>query len=255
MLRPTEQGFRKVLKFVQLAIREAEFQAELSHPNIVSFKGFVENISKRMIWLVFPWAENGNLKDFVALRNWEIPERISLISDVTQGLAYLHSREPPICHGDLKSLNVVVDRHHHAAITDFGSARQLLNPTFCASTNTITLTGNKYTLRWAAPELLVEDQLSLWSDIWALGWIAYEVMTNSLPFQDASTDIVVVKRVLGGELPSLTDNAHLSLIQELCSLMNMCWKNSPTERPTADYCRASIRAMVREPGSRALKHN
>lgn len=52
---------------------------------------------------------------------------------------------------------------------------QAVNASFSASTNTITLTGNQYTLRWAAPELLEEDQLSLRSDIWALGWIVYEV--------------------------------------------------------------------------------
>lgn len=84
----------------------------------------------------------------------------------------------------------------HARITDFGSARhrppcdpnmqveqvkiqalsaQPPNVAFSTSTKTITLTGNKYTLRWAAPELLAEDRLSLRSDIWALGWIAYEV--------------------------------------------------------------------------------
>lgn len=81
-------------------------------------------------------------------------------------------------------------------ITDFGSARysvmkspnegraqagdepkQIRSPeaTFCPSTNTITLTCNQYTLRWAAPELLEEDDASLASDIWAVGWVAYEV--------------------------------------------------------------------------------
>lgn len=137
------------------------------------------------------------------------------IDDVVRGLEYLHSQEPPICHGDLKSvclvlksdskietesrlmqLNILVNWMYRAVITDFGSARRLvhrdidplakqiesqsqpdqpLQATFCLSSNTITLTGNKYTLRWAAPELLSEDRLGLWSDIWALGWIAYEV--------------------------------------------------------------------------------
>ncbi|KIO18851.1 hypothetical protein M407DRAFT_83509 [Tulasnella calospora MUT 4182] len=236
--------FRKALKFNQLAIREVELLAELDHPNIVELEGFVEDAPKSMIWLVFHWAYHGDLKEFVGSVDWEIPERIFLIHDVAQGLAYLHSREPPICHGDLKSLNVLVDWRCCARITDFGSAHP-----FCASTTTITLTGNKYTLRWAAPELLLEDQLSLWSDIWALGWIAYEVMTESLPFEDVTSDIVVVERVLGGKLPSLIDNAHLSLIHELCSLMNMCWKSNPTERPTAISCRESMKQMVRERGS------
>lgn len=93
-------------------------------------------------------------------------------------------------------VNLLVNSRYCAVITDFGSARRLKNKypdgrfkhdeptlplapplqaTFFAPTNTITLTGNKYTLRWAAPELLMDDQPTLWSDIWALGWICYEV--------------------------------------------------------------------------------
>lgn len=71
-------------------------------------------------------------------------------------------------------------------------------------------------------------------------------MTNSLPFEDAVSDTVVVERVLEGKLPSLTNNVHLSLIHELCALMNLCWKSRPTERPTAHFCRRSIEKMVRE---------
>ena len=84
-------------------------------------------------------------------------------------------------------------------ITDFGSARRLaerdrqaqtkqidspaqpvfvLEATVDAATNTITLTGNQYTLRWAAPELLKDEEPCLGSDIWALGWIFYEVKSK-----------------------------------------------------------------------------
>ncbi|KAG8894608.1 hypothetical protein FRC01_012873, partial [Tulasnella sp. 417] len=86
-----------------LTLREAEFLVELAHENIIPLEGFVEDVSKDIIWLVLLWAENGTLKAFIASRDWEIPERISLIDDVARGVAYLHSREPPICHGDLKS--------------------------------------------------------------------------------------------------------------------------------------------------------
>lgn len=52
---------------------------QLSHPNIIMLEGFVEDVSNDIIWLVFPWGDNGNLKDFVASRDWEIPERIHLV--------------------------------------------------------------------------------------------------------------------------------------------------------------------------------
>lgn len=61
-----------------MALRETEFLVELCHPNIVKMEGFVEDISEGIIWLVFYWEDNGNLKDFVASKDWEIPERISL---------------------------------------------------------------------------------------------------------------------------------------------------------------------------------
>ncbi|KIO27943.1 hypothetical protein M407DRAFT_22850 [Tulasnella calospora MUT 4182] len=247
-----------------LALREAGFLAKLRHTNIVKLEGFVEGLSEDRVWLIFPWEENGNLKDFAASQDWEIPERISLIDDVTSGVEYLHGQSPPIYHGDLKSVNILVTSECRAAITDFGSARRLVpkNPdtpatqtqdklqpvlefqaTFCASTNTLTLTGNEYTLRWAAPELLMDDEPGLWSDIWALGWIFYEVMTNSIPFQHVQKDSMIIKHVIDGKLPSVTDHTRMSLILELCSLMIKCWSINPGERPTAEDCRKLMRWM------------
>lgn len=104
-----------------MTLREAEFLVGLSHENIIKLEGFVEDVSKEVIWLVFPWGENGTLKDFIASAEWEIPERIWLvrsrsfpfgphlrfvlqIHDVALGVEYLHGTKPPICHGDLKSV-------------------------------------------------------------------------------------------------------------------------------------------------------
>ncbi|KIO23336.1 hypothetical protein M407DRAFT_27183 [Tulasnella calospora MUT 4182] len=233
------------------------FLAELWHDNIVELEGFVEDLSKNRVWLIFHWEENGNLKDFAASQDWEIPERVWLITGVTKGVKSLHSQKPPICHGDLKSVNILVTSECRALITDFGSARRLapkdpdtqatmtqnkpqpalkFQATFCASTNTMTLTGNQYTLRWAAPELLKDDEPGLSSDIWALGWIFYEVMTNSIPFQDVRKNSMIIKHVIDGKLPSVTDHTRMSLIMKLCSLMIKCWSINPFERPTAEDC-------------------
>ncbi|KIO28882.1 hypothetical protein M407DRAFT_229133, partial [Tulasnella calospora MUT 4182] len=96
---------------------------DLSHDNVVKILGFVEDVNNGVVWMVFRWENNGNLREFVRSENWELPERISLINDVAKGLSYLHGRNPPICHGDLKSLNILVNSENRAIITDFGSAR------------------------------------------------------------------------------------------------------------------------------------
>ncbi|KIO23332.1 hypothetical protein M407DRAFT_27180 [Tulasnella calospora MUT 4182] len=247
-----------------LALREAGLLVELDHENIVELEGFVEDLSKNKVWLVFPWEANGNLKDFAASQDWEIPERIWLIYDVASGMEYLHGRSQPIYHGDLKSINILVTSECRAVITDFGSARKLaprdldkqvtqtrnkaqpeleFQATFDASTNTMTLTGNEYTLRWAAPELLMDEGPDLWSDIWALGWIFYEVMTNSIPFHHVRKDSMVIKHVIDGKLPTVTDHTRMSLILRLCSLMIKCWSIDPCGRPTAEDCQRSMEWM------------
>ncbi|KAG8915471.1 hypothetical protein FRC00_004008 [Tulasnella sp. 408] len=52
--------------------------------------------------------------------------------------------------------------------------------TFCPLTNTISLTGVKYTTRWASPELLKTNKPSLASDIWAFGWVGYETLKQPM---------------------------------------------------------------------------
>ncbi|KIO23327.1 hypothetical protein M407DRAFT_27175 [Tulasnella calospora MUT 4182] len=251
-------------RVLELALREAGFLVELSHTNIIKLVGFVKDLTNHIIWLIFPWEARGNLKEFAAAIDWEIPERISLINDVATGVEYLHTRNPPICHGDLKSVNVLVNSRCRAIITDFGSARRIkarapntqtsqsengalpelvLKTTICETTNTITLTGNKYTLRWAAPELLMDDEPGLWSDVWSLGWICYEVMTNSIPFEDVENDFMVIERVIRGDLPSVSHDNRMALVRALHLLMTECWSIDPSERPSAEDCRSSMNQM------------
>ncbi|KAG9027935.1 hypothetical protein FS837_004024 [Tulasnella sp. UAMH 9824] len=244
----------------KLAIREAEFLVKHSHENIIKLRGFVEDVSKNMMWLIFPWEENGNLRQFIASAEWSIPERIWLLRDVASGMEYLHAGNPPTCHGDLKSANILVNSEYRALITDFGSAhdpttkhsdrkrkKARIDPepapspeaTFCPSTNTITLTHNKWTLRWAAPELLKEDDANLASDVWAFGWVIYEVMTNSIPFEDVK-EANVIPRVLQGDLPSISSDTRLIISQGLCTLVGQCWNVDPSKRTTAEECRRAI---------------
>lgn len=104
--------------------------------------------------------------------------------------------------------NILVNSDFRAVITDFGSARVkaglgeqdesasnacasgvtsasdisvALKVFFDVSNMEITLTGPKYTLRWAAPEVLAGQDPDLPSDIWALGWICWEVHAMQVP--------------------------------------------------------------------------
>ncbi|KIO28298.1 hypothetical protein M407DRAFT_72038, partial [Tulasnella calospora MUT 4182] len=223
-------------------VREIGILSKLTHEHIVTFIGFVEDISGGIGWMIFPWETNGNIREFLQSGEWEIPERISLIYDVACGIQYLHDHEPPICHGDLKSANILVNSENRALLTDFGSARLL---ELSITDTIITITGPAWTLRWAAPEVLDGELPDLPSDIWAFGWICWEIMTNSYPFADVKQDAAVVLRVVAGDLPSVENNIHTSQIRALCHLMEECWALDPCKRPSAKKCMIGTQWMVR----------
>ncbi|KIO18721.1 hypothetical protein M407DRAFT_83625, partial [Tulasnella calospora MUT 4182] len=221
-------------------VNELSIMASLSHPNVIHLFGFVEDIQKGDAWIVLQWQPNGNVREFLHSGEWDIPERISLIQDVANGVEYLHTREPPICHGDLKSLNILVNSSNRAMITDFGSARVQQ----CVyDISELTLTGPMFTLRWTAPEVLDEGMQDTHSDMWALGWICWEIMTGKLPFEGLS-DPQVIFRVTDGRLPAIRDDAHLSPILTLCSVMSNCWNLKPAKRIEASTFLRKVRLMV-----------
>ncbi|KIO28325.1 hypothetical protein M407DRAFT_46978, partial [Tulasnella calospora MUT 4182] len=218
----------------QTFANELSLLSELQHENIIRLLGFVESAEGRIAWIILPWEANGNLREFVQSQDWAIPERLSLIHDVACGIQYLHSSDPPICHADLKSLNILVNSDNHAVITDFGRAQPLFQLKECGTF--ITLTGPVYTLRWAAPEILNDEKFGLASDIWAFGWICWEIMTGNIPFDDLPGDLAVILRVTQGDLPIVASNEHISQVRALCGMMTRSWAMDLVERPAAREC-------------------
>ncbi|KAG9033924.1 hypothetical protein FS837_002315, partial [Tulasnella sp. UAMH 9824] len=65
-------------KFVNEFVHEVDIMARLSHENIVRVIGFVEDLEEGKAWIILSWEPNGNVSEFLATGEWEIPERISL---------------------------------------------------------------------------------------------------------------------------------------------------------------------------------
>ncbi|KAG8912774.1 hypothetical protein FRC01_004904, partial [Tulasnella sp. 417] len=266
--------FKPRLKlFLKSFVYELSLIAELSHPNIIQLVGFVENMEKGEAWIILPWEANGNVREFLQSGTWDLSERISLIQDTASGLKYLHSHQPPICHGDLKSLNILVNSSYQAVITDFGSARirehvasaeedniselaqgVLVNGVIAAgvtspevkfdpSTLDLTLTGPKYSLRWTAPEVMMGQEQDLPSDMWAIGWICWEIITGKVPFDELGREEVIIHHTVTGKLPDIQEQTDLSQVLILCGLMSECWFLEPAKRMHASEFQQKVEMM------------
>ncbi|KIO19449.1 hypothetical protein M407DRAFT_30911 [Tulasnella calospora MUT 4182] len=259
--------------FENAFVDEVEMMAGLSHKNIARFLGFVEDLRNGEAWVISSLEPNGNLSEFLGAKKCNIPERISLIQDTFKGLRYLHTRRPPICHGDLNSLNIRVGSSYRAIITEFGSAlviresgdgstREVSEPgatghptseedghqiSVVATGNQLTLTAPTWSLDWVPPEVVNGNRPGLSSDIWSAGWVCWEIMTGKLPFSELGLSTANGTRVIQGRVASANEDEQRSQIVRLCNLMTECWEFDPQKRPTISRCCDEVKWMPSVP--------
>ncbi|KIO32422.1 hypothetical protein M407DRAFT_18730 [Tulasnella calospora MUT 4182] len=240
-------------RVLALLAHEMYLLNNLSHNNIIRIIGFVEDAKDGIAWIVLPWEENGNLREFVASADWEFPERIALIHDVTKGIDYLHNRESPISHGDLKSaeqLNVLVNSNNVAVITDFGSARSLQFASGGVPQSRAPSTEAASHLNTGSPKV---ELLSCWLEAFptwraisglSAGSVGRRVMTSNFPFA-GENDASVVLQIVEGKHPLLHGDGRLQQVVALANLMVDCWNLHPSKRPTAKSCERQVYWMDR----------
>ncbi|KAJ3574734.1 hypothetical protein NP233_g1566 [Leucocoprinus birnbaumii] len=174
-------------------IRELIVWAHSSHPNILPFYGVLleGDTEFQRICLVSPFMKNGNLHDYAPRLAQK--SRLLLISDVINGLLYLHVLG--IIHGDLKGENVLISNDGRCFITDFGTT-QVVTATVTASASLVPTT-----LRFAAPEVvLTTGPPTKERDIWSFGCLCYEVLSRLLPYYQYA-QIVQVSAALARKEP------------------------------------------------------
>lgn len=96
---------------------------------------------------------------------------VTILHDVTTGLQFLHSAEPPICHGDVNSKNVLIDSGNRGKVADFGLNHE----------------GHDFawrgTVRYMAPELFDSEPITKMSDVYSFGILLCECFERQTPYR------------------------------------------------------------------------
>ncbi|KAG1900525.1 kinase-like domain-containing protein [Suillus fuscotomentosus] len=181
------------------ACREMKLWMAARHENIVPLFGIAEGFTEEGFAMVSPWMGGGTLALYLRDHEGNIPcrKKLTLIKDVTIGLAYLHSRK--IVHGDLTTTNVVLDESGKALLIDFGLSNVLGGMAGSCLSLSVARPG---AVRFAAPELLGAEEATsqptgmdsavdneppvlipnVPSDIYSLGCVMLNVFTEKLPW-------------------------------------------------------------------------
>jgi serine/threonine protein kinase len=158
---------------LQLA-REFQTLASLRHPNIISVLDYgfdPDEHGRPQLYYTMELLENA--KTILEAGNrLSLSGKLALLIQLLQAITYLHRRG--VLHRDLKPENVLVDASGRLKVLDFGLA--LLRD---APGQDEGLSG---TLAYMAPELLTGGRASEASDLYAVGVIAFQLLTGQHPF-------------------------------------------------------------------------
>ena len=185
----------------QRLAREAEIVGGLAHPGIVPLRG--AGVLGETPFLLYDLVRDARPLT-AAWAKLELADRVRLLARVAEAVGYAHSCG--VLHRDLKPDNVLVDALGEPRVIDFGLARH-------AEQERMTQTGAWLgTPAYMAPEQFeaATDAQRPAVDVWSLGVILFEALTDRLPFEAESMLELAVKvqsedppspRVVNPEVP------------------------------------------------------
>lgn len=166
---------------VERFIRESKAVSMLSHPNIVSV--FDVSVASDEKYIVLEYAEGITLKEYLKENGPLTPdETIRIAVQILSGLQHAHSRG--IIHRDIKPQNIIIAPDGSIKLTDFGIAKIHNSDTISKPDKAIG------SVHYISPEQASGAPVNAPSDLYSVGVILYEMITNQLPF-DAENAVAV----------------------------------------------------------------
>ena len=168
--------------------RELVLAREVTHKNVVRIHDIGE--SEGLRFLTMSLVEGRSLLDVLGESGpLPVDRALNIFRQVAEALQQAH--DAGIVHRDMKPGNILLGPNDVAYITDFGVARSLEHD---ALTRSGSIVG---TLDYLSPEQVAGGPLDARSDIYALGIVLFEMITNQLPFNAGSQAEALAQRITG----------------------------------------------------------
>ncbi|MGH7509140.1 MAG: protein kinase domain-containing protein [Gemmatimonadales bacterium] len=207
--------------------REIQLAAQLQHPHIVPLLSAGE--ADGLPYFIMPFVTGESLRTRVA-REGEFPiaETVRILRDVVSALAYAHANG--VIHRDVKPDNVLLSGGV-AVVTDFGVAKAVTASTDASGGSGLTSLGVALgTPAYMAPEqATASPNTDHRADIYALGIVAYEMLTGTPPFGGRSAPQMLAAHVI--EVPEPVERRRPAVPPMLASLVKECLAKRPADRP------------------------
>ena len=174
-------------EFRERFVREAQAAGRLNHPGIVTVHDVGEDPESGLVYIAMEYVEGRDLKQMLASgRRFRPSEAARIAADVATALDYAHSLG--VVHRDIKPANIILTRDGTAKITDFGIAR--------LETSNLTVDGQFIgTPNFMSPEQITGKAVDGRSDIFSLGVVLFNLLTEEKPFNGGTMHEVTLRIV------------------------------------------------------------
>lgn len=164
-------------------LHEAQTAARLKHPNIVSI--YEVGVDEGQVFIASEFVDGEDLRDELAKGRLEVSRAVSIIATLARAVDHAHKQG--VVHRDLKPANIILNSGGDPYITDFGIAKHL------AEDETISTDGEVVgTISYMSPEQARGStrETDSRSDIYALGVMLFEMLTEYRPFRGNARAVI-----------------------------------------------------------------
>ncbi len=208
----------------QRFVREAQTASSLQHNNISTIHEINETDDGRL-YICMDYYDGETLRDRIQKETLEFEIIIDMAIQIAEGLREAHSKG--IIHRDIKSANIIITSQGQAKIMDFGLAKL----TGQAGPTKTGLTPG--TIAYMSPEQTKGETVDSRTDIWSLGVVLYEMVTNQLPFKGEYEQAVIYSIL--NEDPEPVSQLRKHIPEELENIIGKCLEKKVEDRyQTAD---------------------
>ncbi len=208
--------------------REIAMAARLQHPHIVPLLS--AGLAGSHLYYTMPFVDGESLRQRMDReRPMAFDDIATILEEVAYALAYAH--EEGVVHRDIKPENVMFF-HGQAVVLDFGIAKALIRAT-TAETEMLRITQVGMSLgtpTYVAPEQASGDpSLDHRADLYALGVVAYEMITGHPPFSSRSPQVVLEAHA--NQQPERIASRRPDVPRQLAAIVMRCLEKRPSDRP------------------------
>ncbi|XP_038057565.1 tyrosine-protein kinase SRK2-like isoform X2 [Patiria miniata] len=205
-------------------LAEANIMKGIRHNKLVNLYGICSE--KEPIYIVTELMKNGALLTYLREGDGKflsLRTLVDIAAQIAQGMSYLEERS--YLHRDLAARNILVGENNLVKIADFGLAKLVLDEHYVARK------GNKFPVKWTAPEAALYGTYSIKSDVWSFGILVSEIVTKGVMPYPGLSNSEVLDQVQRGYRMKKPQHCPESLYRLMCK----CWLENPQDRPTFDF--------------------